>query len=89
MRNKITNDFNKLDLDKLSEVLNELIDKIDEVKKLAEKVEKKECCKKSADVNKDGKVDEKDLSVVHKEYHKEKAVKPARKPVKTRKPKSE
>ena len=27
---------------------------------------------KNADINKDGKVDEEDLSIVHKEYHKDK-----------------
>lgn len=41
----------------------------------SKKVEKKEAKKvevKDADINGDGKVDEKDLSLVHKEYQKEK-----------------
>lgn len=74
---KIKNDFGKLNIDNLVEVLAELIDRVEKLEKKHEdvpivnkKVTKKKVVKKG-DVNGDGKVDEKDLSIVHKEYSEE------------------
>lgn len=46
--------------------------KSEKMRKLVESLEPKKKEFKAADINKDGKVDEKDLSEVHKAYHKEK-----------------